>query len=474
MLTGTFLPWPVLTRVTKRFKISDQTYVLSHSFSIPTDTGLSVGNYYDADGNKINNSQDILNYLGSGWSLKDLVNSKFNSQENSIGLVSANSMGNFGFVCVEVGDKKIFAKVVENQTIYSFFKTGDVILVTETDVPDRWIDGSNAYKLETTKVDLTPYAKTSDIPTVNNATLTIQKNGTNVATFTANSSTNQTANITVPTKVSELTNDSGYLTSHQDISGKVSKSGDTMSGNLNPETNKGASLGTSSLYWNNIYGTTIYENGTSLSSKYASLSNAITSVTWTDTAGELNFKNSAGTTKSTVALPIKHYFGTTYGECYTIDAPNAEYSMQIGESGFTVDSEIPGYDQVSNILQVNSTTFTYKGNVVLHKGNATSMASFYSHSGSKYVDIRTNQGPSTTNGVVIIATGTINLAGETTISLTHSMPNTNYALFFTQVNSSTSAKTTYVPIIRSKGTSNFKVFIGSGGVTYNYVAIYVG
>ena len=50
------------------------------------------------------------------------------------------------------------------------------------------------------------------IPTVNNGTLTIQKNGTDVATFTANQSTNVTANITVPTKVSELTNDSGYTT----------------------------------------------------------------------------------------------------------------------------------------------------------------------------------------------------------------------------------------------------------------------
>ena len=49
------------------------------------------------------------------------------------------------------------------------------------------------------------------IPTVNNATLTIQKNGTNVATFTANSSTNTTANITVPTKLSDLTNDSGFV-----------------------------------------------------------------------------------------------------------------------------------------------------------------------------------------------------------------------------------------------------------------------
>lgn len=50
------------------------------------------------------------------------------------------------------------------------------------------------------------------IPTVNNATLTIQKNGTNVATFTANSASNATANITVPTKTSELTNDSGFKT----------------------------------------------------------------------------------------------------------------------------------------------------------------------------------------------------------------------------------------------------------------------
>ena len=36
------------------------------------------------------------------------------------------------------------------------------------------------------------------ISTVNNATLTIQKNGSTVATFTANSSTSTTANITVP------------------------------------------------------------------------------------------------------------------------------------------------------------------------------------------------------------------------------------------------------------------------------------
>lgn len=50
-------------------------------------------------------------------------------------------------------------------------------------------------------------------PTVNDGTLTIQKNGTDVATFTANQASNATANITVPTNTSDLNNDSGFITS---------------------------------------------------------------------------------------------------------------------------------------------------------------------------------------------------------------------------------------------------------------------
>lgn len=49
-------------------------------------------------------------------------------------------------------------------------------------------------------------------PTVNNGQLTIQKNGTNVTTFTANQSGNATANITVPTTVAELSDASTYVT----------------------------------------------------------------------------------------------------------------------------------------------------------------------------------------------------------------------------------------------------------------------
>ena len=42
------------------------------------------------------------------------------------------------------------------------------------------------------------------IPVVNNGTFTIQKNGTTIATFTANDDTNKTANITVPTDETDL------------------------------------------------------------------------------------------------------------------------------------------------------------------------------------------------------------------------------------------------------------------------------
>ena len=46
--------------------------------------------------------------------------------------------------------------------------------------------------------------------TVNDATLTIQKNGTTVQTFTANSNTDKTANITVPTAMADLSDASSY------------------------------------------------------------------------------------------------------------------------------------------------------------------------------------------------------------------------------------------------------------------------
>ena len=59
------------------------------------------------------------------------------------------------------------------------------------------------------------------IPTVNNGTLTIQKNGTSVGTFTANQSGSSTINIIVPTNNNELTNGANYITSSGSITGNA-------------------------------------------------------------------------------------------------------------------------------------------------------------------------------------------------------------------------------------------------------------
>lgn len=72
----------------------------------------------------------------------------------------------------------------------------------EIKIPASSVDGLSTVATSGSYDDL------SNKPTIpaaaNNGKLTIQKNGTDVATFTANQSTNVTANITVPTKASDV------------------------------------------------------------------------------------------------------------------------------------------------------------------------------------------------------------------------------------------------------------------------------
>lgn len=105
-----------------------------------------------------------------------------------------------------------------------------------------WNDVSNKPTLSTvaTSGSYNDLSNKPTIPTVNNATLTIQKNGTTVKTFTANASSNVTADITVPTKTSDLTNDSGFLTdvTWNDVNNKPSFATVATSGSYNDLTNK--------------------------------------------------------------------------------------------------------------------------------------------------------------------------------------------------------------------------------------------
>lgn len=55
------------------------------------------------------------------------------------------------------------------------------------------------------------YNDLTNKPTIGNATITIQKNGSSAGTFTTNATSNKSINIAVPTATSDLTNDSGFI-----------------------------------------------------------------------------------------------------------------------------------------------------------------------------------------------------------------------------------------------------------------------
>ena len=84
------------------------------------------------------------------------------------------------------------------------------------------------------------------IPTVNNATLTIQRNGTQVDTFTANASANKTINITVPTKTSELSNDSNFATTTQ-VNARVATAQGSGNANKAVVTNASGNITTGTI-----------------------------------------------------------------------------------------------------------------------------------------------------------------------------------------------------------------------------------
>lgn len=84
---------------------------------------------------------------------------------------------------------------------YKLYKKTSATAKEEVQIPASSVSGLSTVATSGSYDDL---SHKPTIPTVNNGKLTIQKNGTDVATFTANQSTNVTANITVPTKASDV------------------------------------------------------------------------------------------------------------------------------------------------------------------------------------------------------------------------------------------------------------------------------
>ena len=105
------------------------------------------------------------------------------------------------------GTTNVFTYIGSQGPFYTKSET-DATFVPQT----RTINGKGLNSdVFLTAADVNALPASTVIPTVNDATLTIQKNGTTVTTFTANSAQNATANISVPTKVSDITNDLNFV-----------------------------------------------------------------------------------------------------------------------------------------------------------------------------------------------------------------------------------------------------------------------
>lgn len=198
-------------------------------------------------------------------------------------------------------------------------------------IPQKVSDLSDASEYPT-YMDLAAVATTGDygdlqntptIPTVNNGTLTIKKNNTTVATFKANASANSTANITVPTKVSELTNDSSYAKSNELATVATSGSYNDLANKPTIPTVNNAKL-------------TIQKNGTSVATFTAnSSSNAVANITVPTSTSELT-NNSDFQNSTQVENAINAKISSTYKAGGSIAFANLP-SLTSAHEGFVYD-----------------------------------------------------------------------------------------------------------------------------------------
>lgn len=203
------------------------------------------------------------------------------------------------------------------------------------------------------------YGDLSGTPSIpapaNNGVLTIERNGTQVATFSANSSSNVTASITTPTLTSQLENDSGYIRA---IDGE--------------ETSPEPWILASDIIWSSLIDK-IYPVGSIYMSATLStptqVANALggTWIAWG--AGKVPVGVDAN--DASFSLPEEtggskthtHTYGIRYGEYYgTVGAP-----IKLYNNGSWQNSTTSGNDTYSH----TTTTGTASGSIVNYQGTAS-------------------------------------------------------------------------------------------------------
>ena len=165
-------------------------------------TVATSGSYKDLlDKPVIPEGADLSDYYNKGET-DNLLNSKANTSDLAVVAKSGNYSDLINTPTIPTKTSELI-----NDSGFLTSSSGLITSVSWSDITDK-----PNFATVATSGSYNDLSNKPTIPNVYNKTLTIQKNGTKVATFTSNSNTDVTANITVPTKVSELSNDSGFIT----------------------------------------------------------------------------------------------------------------------------------------------------------------------------------------------------------------------------------------------------------------------
>ena len=227
----------------------NKSLVIRYDIEAPT-SDISATMFKKIDGTYFTSLSDFNSYV-SGLSI---ANPSFNTQGN-----------------VELTNYYIIG---ENLVVYrcndisSKFKVGDIVLIIQTDVPDRWFSfiysaGAILSKLETTKVDISGLAGLEDLANEYDNTLTYTKgevvyHGGNLYRAKQDISTAEDWDSTHWEQIS-VASDFVNLTGTQTITGNktfttmLTLQGTTRANMIRPNANNSYDLGASSYYWKDLY-----------------------------------------------------------------------------------------------------------------------------------------------------------------------------------------------------------------------------
>lgn len=197
--------------------ISELTNNLNYQTATQVANSIAVetNNRESAD----NNLQSQIDAIVSASDVFDIVGTYAELQAYDISTVPVNDIikvledSTHGgaatyYRCVETGGVKSWLYIGSEGAYYTKGEADSKFVPLTRTVNSKALSSD----ITLTASDVGALPDSTVIPTVNDATVTIQKNGSTVSTFTLNQSSNETVNITVPTDTGDLTNGAGFIT----------------------------------------------------------------------------------------------------------------------------------------------------------------------------------------------------------------------------------------------------------------------